>query len=421
VINLSADPNWKGSPDGLRIDPVMKSGVTLHLGWIRLTTANLSNVVTISWSGGASSSKTYVYVGKTCSLTDATPIGIVNTSAGKFDWGASLIPIGGGDSTLYPLPESFEPGSYKVFALENNTGNPSCSDVTIQKAPILEFQSPGYLSGPDYATTVVGNSWGMSGPEDISDTYDLHNQNFDNGIFTAVTGSTGDPRINLNVTQPIDTAKYKYATFRMYLEGTRDVGSGWIQRFLWWSGSPDLSNFGTTSDMIVYEGWHTYTINLSQAPLASGIPWTGTKNALRLDPDEVPGPVTVHLDYVTLTGDQVVNRGSIFPVIYQVTGSANSRITFYTDNDKNPGNGRTPATGTFSTDQTAQVQTNGGLKLFIPFINNHFPDELSNLLTGSTWNWNTAQTPAGTYYLSADVTDGVVTTTWYSDLPVTVR
>ncbi|MDD5367617.1 MAG: hypothetical protein PHQ40_00910 [Anaerolineaceae bacterium] len=418
VINLANFPNWTGSPVGLRIDPVMHAGINLRLGWVRLTTINTNNTVNISWSGAKSTSKMYVYVAKNCSLTESTLVGIADASKGSFNWGSTLID-NGSPFTPYPLPESFEPGLYKVFSLENNGGTPTCSDLTIHKAPILEFQKPGFTSGPDYATDVVGNSWGMDGPQDLSDTYDLYNANFNNGIYTATSGSSGDPRIDLMVPKPIDTAKYKYATFRMYLEGIRDVGRGWVERFLWWAGTPDLSNFGTTSDMIVYEGWHTYSIDLTQAPMASGPGWSGLKDAFRLDPHEVPAPLTLHLDYVTLTGDETINRGDIYPITYKVNVSGPVSITFFTDNDKNPTNGRTEI-GRTTASQAAQAVMISSKGVYLPLIMNRFPNEL-NLVTGTLWNWNTSGTVPGMYFISADISDGSTTTTWYSNLSVTVR
>jgi hypothetical protein len=41
-----------------------------------------------------------------------------------------------------------------------------------------------------------------------------------------------------------------------------------------------------------------------------------------------------------------------------------------------------------------------------------------NLFTGIRRLWNTTGVPTGAYYISADINDGVMTTTWYSEVPV---
>jgi hypothetical protein len=418
VFNLSDNSAWKGYPVGLRIDPVLNSGITLTLGWVRLTTIDLQNPVTISWSGGSSTGSMSIYIGTTCDAQSGTLVGSTSASSGKFTWGASLIPNGSA-FTPYPLPESFEPGQYKVITLDSASGTSMCSDLTIHKAPILQFQKPSYFSGPDYATNVVGNSWGMDGQGDIESAYDISKISFADGIMTAITGGTGDPEIFFKVTQPIDTVKYHYVTFRMAIDGTRDVGQGSVERFLWWTGNPSLENYGTTDAQIIYEGWQTYSFDLSQAYMASGPGWTGVKNAFRFDPHEFPASRTVHLDYVTLTGDDTVPKGSMFPIVYQIKTASQASITFYRDTDKNPANGRIEI-GKSASAQAQQAAASRANPLYLPLLFNGYPREL-NLLTGDTWNWDTSSVPSGKYYISADVSDGWTTTTWVSDTPVVIQ
>jgi hypothetical protein len=286
---------WTGNIKGLRLDPVSTgTGVNLQFDWIRLTSVNTANVMPISWSGANNNSMIYFYVNSTCNLSGATLIGVRQGSSGVFNWGATLEPNSTTPIPL-PLPESFQPGQYSIFALINNSGLPICATSTLEihKAPILEFQKPSFYSGPDYASEQINDAWGMGNVQDISQVFNLVNYNFTNGILNGTTNSSGDPALHLNTPTPINSNRYKYLTFRMLLDGNQDIGAGWVSRWLWWYLGATIDPV-TSSDMLVYEGWHTYSVNLSNILIdqSSNGSWTGMPTQLRLDPDELPAPAT---------------------------------------------------------------------------------------------------------------------------------
>ncbi len=413
VVDLSTDPNWNGSISGLRLDPGSTANIQYKLDWIRLTTKDVKNSVSIDWKGSTSAR---IYINNTCSFSaDATLIKDNNNTNKPFMWGSNVSHDGSG--LVYPIPESFQPGTYEIVVVDGQ--NPvACTPITIDQAPILEFQKPSRRSGPDYATVVGGNPWGMIDSGDLASTYDIANINFNEGIFHGTTGSTGDPRIVLNSPSQINADVYKYATFRMYLEGQQNVGLGWVQRFYWWSGTPDLSNFGITKDMVVYEGWHTYTIDLSAAPLEPGRGWRGSINELRFDPDEVPAALGVNLDFVQLTGDETITSGQVFPITYTINAGTAQSLQLYYGPQRNSISGRTQISRveptTFSTPDSTKIHQ------FLPMLVNRYSTE-NNFIQGLIQSWDTRNIAPGTYYISADVSDGVMTTTWYSEVSVIVR
>lgn len=420
---------WSGNLMGFRLDPgVLNSSLTVQLDWVRLTTVNTAtNVVPITWADVPSGNTLYFYLNDTCSATNAMLIGTTprnGQAAGTFNWGSALAsnPTASWPAfERYPLPESFEPGNYRVLMQVDGAGSPICAPLplTIHQAPRLSFQKPSFYSGPDYATEIIGNPWGMNEIQDIGYTFDMASANVSTGIYNATTGATGDSQLHLNFTAPLDASKYKYLTFRWYMEGAQDIALGWVHRVLWWYAGPGVDNV-TTEDMVLYEGWHTYSFDLSQAIIDPTTPsgsWTGFPTVFRLDPHEMPQAATFHVDFVTLTGDEKVTAGAPFRIAYQTTPSAGPTVTFYRDTDRNSSNGGRVALTQYTPPAISPVGPNA---LYLPTMLRNYSPEL-NLLTGNSWMWDTTGVPAGTYYISADVNDGVMTTTWYSELPVIVQ
>ncbi len=194
VLDLPTSANfqgtWTGQPLALRIDPATVQ-MNFKMDWARLTSKDTSNIVPLSWAGTTPNTSLYFYVSDTACGTNGYFIGTVSSGgsgSGTFNWGATLLddPEQNTQSgAKLPLPESFEPGNYHLYALQNNTGSPICAGetLTVHRAPLLtEFLSPSMLSGQDYATTVLGDAWGMGNPEDIKLTQGVTTLGFNNGI-----------------------------------------------------------------------------------------------------------------------------------------------------------------------------------------------------------------------------------------------
>jgi hypothetical protein len=432
TINMDYFNGWEGTLLGLRLDPISISAASqLKLDWVRLTTKNLSNIVPISWSEMyANTNRLNFYLNTSCSMDNSFQIGWVDSPnrQGTFNWGGQLqFAEDSGFPYMYlPLPESIEPGNYRVLMIPEGQTSPTCSDksIEIRKAPILDIQKPSFLSGPDYATEVVGDPWGMANEADFARLDGFSQVTFDEGTFSGTTLNS-DPKMFPQVSAPINSQKYKYATFRMRLSGIQDVGRGWVQRFHWWSKGPTIDP-ETTQDMVIYEGWNTYSIDLSTALMESGGGWTGFPITLRFDPEEVPLDKLVYLDYLILTGDEIIRQGQEFDIYYQVISDNPTTLNFYYDSDTIKTNGRSPI-GQVMNQHDQMVQENVQAYIYLPLVTNKIydlpyehPPELG-LLTGNTYHWDTGGVNPGVYYISVDVSDGYNTTTWYSEIPIYIQ
>jgi len=102
----------------------------------------------------------------------------------------------------------------------------------------------------------------------------------------------------------------------------------------------------TLNDIIIWEGWNTYTLDLSEGYLDDDAPgpgpgWTGTKTGLRFDFMEAgSNQFNIHVDYVLLTADDRAD-GPIYTIQWERLdeGSQPITLTLYYDDDTNPDNG----------------------------------------------------------------------------------
>lgn len=408
---------WNGTPIGLSIDPLASgSNVHIQLDWVRLTTGDTSRSVPITWQVNSPGSTLEFYVDTDNSGYDGTKIGRVTSapSTGTFQWGSALL-HGGDPRYPYPLPESLQPGQYYVYVTVNGTpGGYSSNYVTVDAMPIVTFLRPSFTSGRDYATVVVGDAWDMSNPGDVSGAEHIAISYFADGIYHAVSDEVGDPQVLLHTGAPIDTSRYKYLTYRLYVEGTQDIGRGWVSRVYWWNQGPTI-DYVSTDDIVVYEGWHTYSVDLSQVGLepSPGPGWSGQQRALRLDPVEVPALTAFHLDYMMLTADERIQQGVKFPVIYQVSESTGVTVTLCYDTNQNSGDGKAPLAV-----YVTPTQPSGPFAVYLPLVVNLTSD--LPRLSGVAALWDTTLVGVGAYYLCADVNDGANTATWYSETPVII-
>lgn len=412
---------WNGSVKGLRIDPVSSgSGVNIRFDWIRLTPLGTSYTYQITWSASGASN-VVLYLDNDSSGCDGTRISNNRSaSSGSFNWGASVEYEE--PSRPYAMPSSFEPGAYFVYAIldgEPGTCTYSPGSLMINQAPIVEFAKPSRITGQDYATVVAGNPWDMNGPPDVASTGHLSWSQYSGGVFHGTSDSSGDPGLTLNVTSLIPSSSslhsnpYKCLTFRMSLDGTQDIGAGWVARAFWW-GPSGPGGAGCTLDIVVYEGVQTYTLDLSQALLAYGPTWTSNDwTTFRIDPHEVSAPVTFHLDDVLLTRNDV--SGDLFVVSWTLDNNEESDTVttkLYYDTDTDWDNGKTFIVQLPSGAFPPLV---GPHSVYVPFATKNY--------TGSTahqYSWNTGGVPPGTYYIWIQVADGHSTTRWVSESPVMI-
>ena len=379
-------PWTDGLVQGLRFDPNAFNAVgNIYLYWMRLTPSPSSPLAakrTISWSGTGTATMTV----RDNSDGAVFPLAS-NVSGNSYLWNYGVL----------------APGSYTLIV--TNASGSGQATFSINNPTSIEITNPSMTSGPDYATTVLGNPWDMSSAADIQLTGSdyLTNLSFSGGMLHA-TNTINDPNVtllyNTNNSVPIDTSRFRYLTYSLQVDGPYDLGAGSVARVVW---NSQLLMSGTTAtvsqDIIVWPGMNSYTIDLASLsaapdgglePVSAGEPWTaGVKRHLRLDPHEFPQARTFHIDDVKLTAKPVA--GSTFPIMFlsaDADGDA-ATVSLYYDTDTNPGNGRT-------------------------LIASGIPRSAGQFV------WNTAGVPQGEYFIYAEATDGVQSLGRYSSVPVQV-
>lgn len=385
--NEGGEPWTNGVVRGLRIDPNhSQAGQTVRFDWVRLTRADSDPQAarhTITWSGGSGTTTIAIIDADGTTYTIASGL-----SGESYDWYYGFLP----------------PGNYTLRVTRG--GSQVDRAFSINSPPVIAVTEPDATGGADFATTVLANAWDMNQSSDVERADNVTGATFTGGIYSA-TNTTGDAAVTFlygfGNPRAIETSRYRYLSFRLQVDGAYDLGAGSVARVFWGSdaGRPDLQT--TTKDILVWppEAWrsgmHTYTVDLGALAIgtdqgienrANAQTWTASnKYHFRIDPHEFPTPRQFHFDNVKLAA--IDEASGTFTISWtgsdaddSAEGSTAPTVTLYYDADTSPG-GRT------------QIAT--GLAL-----------------SAGSYVWNTAAVTPGTYYIYAEVTDGLNTTGSYS-------
>jgi len=316
----------------------------------------------------------------------------------------------------------------------------------------LTFTAPSYTSGEDYATQDVGNSWDMNDssdiyttPPNVGETIDLAGFDFTRGIASFYNTSK-DSMLYFKgpATVPIDSSKYRYFTYRFYIEGIQDLSAvgGWVGRVIWYGplgySDPSRGYVGdeaVTMAWVLHEGWNEYTIDLATAQLdtmrENHSTWTSVQpRGFRLTPNEGTLSQWMHLDYAKLTARS--RADSFFAIQWDLVNPDSDPITttLYYDTDTDPDNGKTlittlPTVGVSCSGQGRALNEHSpGISssdaytyfLHLPWVTRHY-----YACSGNCYVWGTSSVAAGDYYVYAELDDGYNVTSWYSETPVEIR
>lgn len=408
-FDLVADRNtgagnlaWTDGPiQSIAIRPTTEANVNLQLDYVRLsaTSPSAGPIVTITWSPTRAPFDMYFDTdpaGNHATLIESN----IDGSSGQYRWTTP---------NLYP-------GMYYIITKEGAQQSVS-SPFVVNAPPTAQVTAPGYTSGPDYATTVVGNPWDMSDTADARTLF-ASGTVFDNGILRATSlNGNGDPGILLNTPVPIDPTQFYYATYRMRVLGTQDIGLGSVARLFWWTDPNNIPGTASvTQDIVVYEGWRTVSVDLRTVPLEpKQQPWLNgqPKAGFRLDPHEFSTPHTFEIDDVKLTGND--RASTAFDIQYDATDVNNQPITkqfFYSAK----ADGTNP-TRLICKNQSVPPGPNptGPNLLYLPLVIGGAGRSATGCL------WDVANLPNGDYYIVMTASDGVDTVTRVSATPLEVR
>lgn len=405
---------WTGEINGLRLDPKIANG-EIEIHWVRLTSdPSEDDRFTIAWDNLSPSG-----AGQLDLFTDPSGTGnggwnLVSLDdppeSGLYNWGESEL----------PLPIDMEAGSYSICArVGGEFAGCSQQPLIISHAPQLWFTNPSYLSGPDYATD-AGNPWDMDGAGDIRKTRNIDRYHFaDNMLYFENTG--GDPQIELSVPIPIDTSKYRYLSVRSHSDRQNNVDHGTVARLFWHPEAYDPNNIGKLENIIVYPGWQTYSLDLSEALLVPGSsPWQKQDwEVFRWDPNENTTGETWYtiIDDIKLTG--MPEADTDIQIQFEIENPETEEVSLdlYYDTDDQGFNGvyigayRSGMSGNQAS--LRWIKDMGDYLIYLPLI-------ARNMCPGDCYLWNTSQVNEGEYYLYGCLEDGVNRACRYSDVPVKI-
>ena len=384
----SSGSPWTSAPmRGFRIDPNSdNSGFDMFFDWIRLTCADgtpCATMNTASWTGG-SGNATVVVLDAGGTVLNVAPTATV--SGTSLSWNTGILP----------------PGNYTLRVTRGTAVGTKA--FRINTPPTIAVTDPSRTSGPDFATTVLGNAWDMSASNDVAGSFNISPLTFSGGQLHG-TNTNGDPALellnnanNAGGARAINTSRYRYLTHRMQVDGPVDIANGSVTR-IFWSSSPFAggAEVTTTRDIVAFAGMRDYTIDL--ASLSVGVtgglepsgtmePWTtNNKRYLRFDPHEFAAARQFHIDDVKLTAiPESFGTYTIRWAGADADGDATT-VNLYLDNDRNPGNGKTTIVTGLPIAQASYV-------------------------------WDSSAVPQGTYYIYAEAFDGVNISATYSDAPI---
>jgi len=412
LVNVPANaqpgpPAWNAFPQvkGLAFYPNHSNvSSTVSVDWVRLTTGDArseTKTMNIAWTGGACSSAISV-TEKSSNTTFTVP----NPSGTcSFNWNYGVLP----------------PGVYTLHV------GAATRDFTVNGPPIVQITDPDETGGEDFATTVLGNPWDMTDPNDyfvnvnIVDHLTQHTTNANgftgtsDGQATAATPQgvpIGDAQLYLLSKQKptdgptIDHNKYHRLTYTLTVDHPYNLTTGSVARVFWGFDSSSTGggtpyNVTTSKDIQVWPGTNTYTLDLAQLTTANGgleptnaVTWNGNQlpvRHFRIDPFEFAEVVNFHLANVKLAADDATTQGKF---TIRFTGSDPegdaTTLTLYRDTDQDPSSGL--------------VQIAAGVPL-----------------SAGQYVWRPGMTvPAGTYYIYAVANDGRNSLGRYSTGPVKV-
>ena len=425
---------WQGNIVALRIDPSVGSGVgtQVKFDWIRLVDPQSAPIIPIRWQSSNLSSEGVITVwldtdnhgfnGTAIARYARSPLALPLDRSKPFSTSPNL-PLDLGEHLLHSA--SLPPGnyhvylSYQAFSL-NGPGQATFSNysapIRIQQAPSGYFLSPSTTSGKDYAGFELANPWDMSDRGDIINLIEngiaqlfrqFSQETFSAGVFSALSdlpvpgNSETDAQVWLNVAaeRPIETSRYRYLSYRLKLESpgldsiSARVGNGWVSRLIHWNN--DLfGDGGRTKAHVVYEGFHTYVVDLWDSDtVEEGLRWQALPSIrhIRIDPLETSVQSRFFLDWVRLNSENSPQNGN-FNIKWMIEDSDSNSIrsTLFYDKDQ---------------------QGFKGVRIA------HFPA----LNTGQqSYQWNTTQIPPGRYYLYLTLDDGHSQRSVYAKAPLVI-
>lgn len=272
--------------------------------------------------------------------------------------------------------------------------------IEVNHPPTLTILQPDELGGEDFASSVLQDPWNMDTLTDIGFKANQQNARFllNNNVnsqqgdyyeATSINNDFDPYQLSLNTTDSAkmaDTSRYKNLTFRILIARPQDINLGSVFRLVWHSDQEPQDRYFNSDDIISFDGWNTYAMDMTKVKLEveqhppgsyPANPWYGKINILRVDSHEFSTPTAFYYDWIRLTADDEANQKFAFTFDVSDLDHPLSQVSvsFYLNSVKSTVGGT--LLGTVSGD------------------------------SARTLVWDASSTPDGSYYVFAEVNDGI--------------
>ncbi len=354
---------WNGIIRGLKLRLAQSNtvvGSTIELDWVRLTERSTATTRRLQWNtlgGRVVLTAAHAQTGDVIQIYPDGTSGAVDFPDNSFyDWDYGYLP----------------PGTWTVTA--QGPGATRTVTLTINPAPVLTILDPDAAGGRDFATTVIGDAWDLTNPQDVTryngQTYQFTSTQFDENGFLGVTrgGGLPDPFVQLlddgyGWGPPIiDANTYHRLSFtieydRKDLMAGQALSDTWggVARVAWGvADGTGYTPYTVTQDIFVLDGGpNTYTMDLAtfrdlttlEAPIASI--WQASIGTFRIDTDESATPRAIRLSNIRLAADDEPNGNGFFTIRWRAadalftsgltdSGGSDATVNLYYDTDLDP-------------------------------------------------------------------------------------
>jgi hypothetical protein len=334
ITNTTGAPAaWQGLVKGLRL---YTTGVTDHveIDWIRVYAPG--QTATVTFTDSTPGTSPYV-------IWDLDADAGNNTTANPA-WGR--LDASGSGSTRTFHAGALPQGTYRIGVVDDGQTSYAPTPLVVDAPPAPVVIDPDSGGGYDYAT-LAGNAWDFNDAADVARVNNAASA-VANGLLYGHNSPPlqNDPHVILTQYGVIDATRFHRLRIRMGHEGAFSLadapGAGMNSRIIWATqGDPAMAQ--VSDDLVVYPGWHTFTLDLASSPPNAvqepGTPgqagWTGQQLALfRIDPNEDRGDRQWYIDDVRLAEDDTGYGGAFDIRFLDLDWQAGTTATLRADTDR---------------------------------------------------------------------------------------
>lgn len=297
---------WAGTITGVRLIPLGDKSANVKLDWTRLYKPESSVTLTVT-TGSSSALDVYWDADRDMN----------NNTEGNPGWGllSSIASPASSNQVVFPA-SAYPQGSYSFYTTQSGVPSGYSSALKVDGAPQPVVINPDRKGGADYATLVRGDAWDFAQGTDVSSLTNAYGTvNGTSLDATSYGPSANDAMVWLPVPAAIDGSRFHRLSFRAGFDGPfglQDAPGGGMNARVIWANASAPGAWQDSDDILVFPGWHEYTIELATNPPTAinepnrpnNLGWAGQQiTDFRWDPHEDPGGRAFSIDDIRIAED----------------------------------------------------------------------------------------------------------------------